>query len=158
MLVLLDNTVMSNFSSVQHPELVRLALAGQEVGTTEQAFAEMQAGVRKGKIPPCDWTWLVVIALQSSEELLFQRLAQNINVGEASCLAVAASRGYRFLTDDRDARQLARSIGVPVSGSLGVLKILVEQGHLGMEEADKLLQEMIATGYRSPVKSLVEIP
>ncbi len=44
MTALLDNTVMSNFSTVQRPDLVQTLLGGA-VATTEQAFAELQTGI-----------------------------------------------------------------------------------------------------------------
>jgi len=43
MTVLLDNTVLSNFSAVRRPDLVRLAFV-EEVVTTVHAFQEMRAG------------------------------------------------------------------------------------------------------------------
>jgi predicted nucleic acid-binding protein len=70
---------------------------------------------------------------------------------------VAAARGIVVLTDDRDARTVAGSLGVQVSGTLGVLSHLVEMGALAVNEADGLLTEMIRAGYRSPVASLTEI-
>ena len=62
-----------------------------------------------------------------------------------------------ILTDDRDARELARHLQVPLSGTLGVLTRLVDIEHLSLEEADSLLLRMIASGYRSPVTSLRDI-
>jgi len=53
MIVLLDNTVLSNFSSIRRPDLVRLAL-GETAATVTEAFAEYAAGVQAGKIPGCD--------------------------------------------------------------------------------------------------------
>ena len=64
MTVLLDNTVLSNFSTVRRPDLVRAAFV-EQVGTTEQAFREMQDGIAVGKIPACDWDWLARVALTS---------------------------------------------------------------------------------------------
>jgi predicted nucleic acid-binding protein len=62
MTVLLDNTVLSNFSIVGRPDLVRMAFV-EQVGTTEQALREMQDGVAIGKVPECDWQWLARVTL-----------------------------------------------------------------------------------------------
>jgi len=62
MTVLLDNTILSNFSAVQRPDLVRLAFV-EEVATTVPAFQELHAGVAIGKVPACDWEWLTRVAL-----------------------------------------------------------------------------------------------
>lgn len=47
MIALLDNTVMSNFAVVQRPDLLRRAF-GDTLATSQQAFAELKAGVRVG--------------------------------------------------------------------------------------------------------------
>ena len=76
-------------------------------------------------------------------------------MGEAASLAIAIHRGYRFLTDDRAARRYAAWAGVPVTGTLGVLMQLVDQGMLTLDDANDLLQGMISrAGYRSPVTDL----
>jgi predicted nucleic acid-binding protein len=105
-IALLDNTVLSNFTTVERPDLVRLAL-GKDAVTSEAAWAELQAGIHIGKLLPQDWSWLPVLSLTEDEKPLYNLLVQRLNAGEASCLAIAATRGYRIFTDDRDARELA---------------------------------------------------
>jgi predicted nucleic acid-binding protein len=56
--------------------------------------------------------------------------------------------------DDQDVRSVARRHGVPTTGTLGVLALGVRQGLLSKNEANALLKEMIAAGYRSPVTEL----
>lgn len=80
-----------------------------------------------------------------------------LNAGEAACLAVAARRGYRVLTDDRDAREMAQQMGIPISGTLGILLLLIEQNSLTVAQADSLLNQLIILGYRFPVASLSEL-
>jgi len=60
-------------------------------------------------------------------------------------------------TDDRDAREIAADMQIPVSGTLGLLVRLVDQGALSLQEADDPLRRMIASGYRSPVTQLADI-
>ena len=62
-----------------------------------------------------------------------------------------------MLTDDADARRLAAALKVEISGTIGVLIKLVRREILTLEQGDRLLAEMIARGYRSPVRSLREI-
>lgn len=47
--------------------------------------------------------------------------------------------------------------GVEISGTLGILKVAVEEGKLSTKEADEVLQEMIRGGYRSPIQSVKEL-
>jgi predicted nucleic acid-binding protein len=156
MTVLLDNTVVSNFSIVRRPDLVRAAFV-EQVGTTEQAFQEMQDGVAIGKIPVCDWDWLARVTLTPVEEVQFETFYEYLGAGEASCLAVARERGYRLATDDKDARRLARQLGISLAGTIGILAILVKQGELPLVEGDRLLQDMIGAGYRSLLTTLEDL-
>jgi len=156
MTVLLDNTVLSNFSIIRHPDLVRSAFV-EQVGTTEQAFQEMQAGVAVGKIPACNWDWLARIILTPAEQVQFKTFHEHMGGGEASCLAGARERGYRLATDDRDARRLARQLGISLTGTIGILAILVKQGQIPLAEGDRFLHAMVAAGYRSPLATLRDI-
>jgi len=84
-------------------------------------------------------------------------LQRQLDPGEAECLAVALHRGYRFLSDDFAARRLAEARGLTVSGTIGILLKGIAAGALSLPEADRLLAEMIAHGYRAPVRSLREL-
>lgn len=153
MTVLLDNTVLSNFSAVQRSDLVRLAFA-EDVVTTAHVLEEIQAGEIIGKIPACDWGWLESVALIPVEQEHFLSLVGHLGRGEASCLAVAVQRGYRLATDDRDARRWARQLRVPLTGTVGILATLVKKGYVTVADGNLLLHKMIAAGYRSPIVML----
>jgi predicted nucleic acid-binding protein len=146
MRLVLDNTVMSNFALIGRTDWLRKVWPGMLV-TSEEAWAELQAGVRLGRIPDTDWSWLTVLSLTEAEREARDELMPPLDEGEAACLALARSRGYAFLTDDRVARREARRLGVPLSGTIGVLKSLVDDGCVTFEEADEALQQMIALGY-----------
>jgi len=49
--------------------------------------------------------WLLVIGFDQDEQKLFDQLTKTLDAGEASCLAIAKSRKWIFLTDDKDARK-----------------------------------------------------
>ncbi len=70
---------------------------------------------------------------------------------------MAANRNYVVFTDDRDARKIAVQMQVPVSGTLGLLVLLMEQGNISLSESNALLADMIRAGYRSPIKDLSEL-
>jgi predicted nucleic acid-binding protein len=156
MIALLDNTVLSNFATVRRPDLLRAAF-GDQLATARQAFDELQAGVRQGSLPDLDWSWLPVWSLDEAELPRYHDFLRTLNAGEAACLALAAARRCRFLTDDRDAREMAHRLRIPLSGTLGILVRLVDLGVLPLDEADGLLAQMIAANYRSPVTSLREL-
>ena len=108
MTVLLDNTVLSNFSIVQRPDLVRAAFV-EPVGTTKQAFREMQDGIAIGKIPDCDWNWLTRVELTPTEKAQFETFYEYLGAGEASCLAAANPCSSRAVS----ARLARRLRGAP---------------------------------------------
>ncbi|MEW6097112.1 MAG: hypothetical protein AB1567_11425 [bacterium] len=80
-----------------------------------------------------------------------------MDYGEASCLAIALHRRWLFLTDDKDARKLARKVGVFISGTLGILKIGVERELISLETGNQLLKRMMEANYRSPIRDLTEL-
>ncbi len=153
---LLDTTVLSNFAHVQRPDLPRTVL-GADVAVTPAIVAELRAGEQAGRVPACDWTWLTVLTPTAAELALANALERQLDPGEAECLAVALERGYRFLSDDFAARRMAEGKGLIVSGTIGILLKGVAAGVLPLLEADRLLAEMIAHGYRAPARSLREL-
>lgn len=156
MIALLDNTVLSNFTLIKRADLVQLAL-GEDVATTQAVWDEFQAGIDNGRLPLQDWSWLPILALTAEEKPLYHLLTRRLNAGEASCLAIAAHRGCRVFTDDQDARELAGIRHIPVSGTLGLLLLLVDLKIISPADGDNLLIGMISSGYRSPIASLQEL-
>jgi len=153
--ILLDTTVLSNFAHIERLDLLRLALA--DATTTPHVAAELGRGMASDRLPACDWGWLEVVELTLSEETSLAHVRLVLDDGEASCIAVALARKASLFSDDLDARRYAQRHGIRVSGTLGVLSLLVKEGHLTVAEADDFLERMIAHGYRSPVKSLADL-
>ena len=118
--LVVDTTTLSNFARISRPDLLRTALGSQGV-LTEMVRAELRSGEASGLIPIHDWDWLPELELSPSEVRLFAALAEIVDYGEASCLAIAISQGAIVVTDDFQARRLARKEGVQVTGPLGVL-------------------------------------
>jgi predicted nucleic acid-binding protein len=154
--LVLDATVMSNFALVGRIELLRDVWPGDMV-TTQAAWDEIQAGIDRGLLPGDDWSWLDILSLTESEQSYCEELMPPLDIGEATCMALARSRGYALFSDDRAARREARRRGIPLSGTLGVLRTLVEKGRISLNEADAILHDMMALGYYSPVQSLREL-
>ena len=156
MIALLDNTVLSNFTLIERADLVQLAL-GENAATTQTVWDEFQTGIDLGRLPDQDWSWLPILTITEAEQPLYHLLTRRLNAGGAACLAIAAKRGYRVFTDDQDARELAAGRHIPVSGTLGLLILLVDLRIMSPATGDNLLIRMISAGYRSPVTSLQEL-
>ncbi len=72
-------------------------------------------------------------------------------------MAIAKKNNMKFLTDDLDARRIANILGVPVSGTIGILILSIERGIISKGTGNKILREMISKGFYSPIADLDEI-
>lgn len=155
-LYVVDNTVLSNYARIQRPDLLQLALASRGV-TTVSVWQELAVGEARNAIPQCDWRWLPIVELTEAERELASLLQENVDTGESECLAVAISRAGIVVTDDRAARKQAEKRGIPMAGTVGVLKILVDDRRLAVEDAEKYLAAMIARGFYSPIQRFSQL-
>lgn len=153
-MVLADNTVLSNFVKVNKLDLLKKAF--EKLYVTEQVLEEFKKGVKRGVLPNISLDF-EVLKLREDEMELYNSLRVKLGKGEASCLAIAKNRNMKFLTDDSDARKVANILGVPVSGTIGVLVRCVEKGLITKEEGNQILKEMIIKGFYSPISDLDEI-
>ncbi len=157
MTVLLNNTTLSNFSAIAQPDLVRQAFPREEIVTVAAVLTEHANGVNGEHFAACDWSWLTVLQLTPVEQKELEQIPRRLGLGESACLVIAKSRGLRFATDDWDARRAAQRLGIPITGTVGVLAILVKDGKLTVAEADALLARMIAAGFRAPVTNVKDV-
>lgn len=157
MTILLNNTILSNFSIIARPDLVRQAFPHERVATVTAVLNEHAAGVNSGHFPVCDWSWLNVLELTTDERNELEQMPRRLGLGESACLVIAKSRGLRLATDDWDARRVAQRLGIPITGTIGILAILVKDEKLTIAEADGLLARMIAVGFHSPVASIKDV-
>ncbi len=153
--VIIDTTVLSNFLLVNRLDILTEVMG--KLWTTEMVMEEINVGTVRDILPPVDQGMFEIINLSDDEKIVFSRLNKIFGKGEASCLAVCRSRGLRILTDDLDARRCAQRMGIPVSGTIGVLVYAVRKDMIPRQEADDLLSGMIAKGLYSPIKRLEEL-
>lgn len=165
--LILDTTVLSNFALAGHISLLKRLYLGQ--ACTALAVAdEIRCGLNSGYeylraaeealLPLSPTGWLPVLTLTSpQEQMLFIELSASLASGEASCLALALSRGFILASDDRAARRQAAERGVRLTGTIGILVRAVRERHMPLWEANDVLVRMIALRYRSPVQRLDEL-
>jgi predicted nucleic acid-binding protein len=67
-------------------------------------------------------------------------LRKRVDLGEASCLAIAKERGWIFLTDDDKARRIAKQLGVRLSGTIGVLVTAIEDKIISMQKLKNFIR------------------
>lgn len=161
-----NTTILSNFAAVGRLDVLRHLL--DELYISTDVYAEIQDGLAEGFrfyaglneqiYPFAPDGWLRLTSPEGDEELrLLNRFPASLHRGEASCLAIAAHRGWAFLTDDAHARKAAQELNVTLSGTLGLLVQAVKASVFSLDEADALLNQMVQAGYHSPFASLAEL-
>jgi predicted nucleic acid-binding protein len=87
--------------------------------------------------------WLVIAA--PADGTLVASLEMMVDKGEAAAIALAAEMGARIILDDRKARGVALRLGVPVTGTVG---LLLKAKHAGLIPAiGPLLDAFAACGF-----------
>jgi predicted nucleic acid-binding protein len=97
------------------------------------------------------------VSLSRQEYEHFRELIAHLGQGEASCIAFAKERNAIVVTDDRRARRQCALMKIPVTGTIGILKASVLDGHLKLDQADKILSKMTGIGFYSPIRSIADI-
>ena len=156
-MILIDNTVLSNFAQANLLSLLHTYC--QDLGhITQEVLAEFEKGRLKGlfaKNPSLDWLSQIKTRTPA-EEVLFNTFGPQLNLGEAFCLAIAICRDGAFLSDDKDASKVALQSRVSTSGSIGVLLNLIEAKEITLAKGNEILQTFIKNGYYSSVNRLDE--
>lgn len=152
----LDATVCSNVAQVDHFELlldlprpvtVDAVQDELEAGTETHGYLETALAVLDAEIP--------VITPSSATQKLEAGLLESLDPGEAQALAVAEATDGTLVTDDGDARTVAKQREVALTGSIGLLVRGVENGLISAETADRYLKRWIdEAGFRSPARDI----
>lgn len=160
---LINSTVLSNFAVVRRFDLLRDP--HNTLFIPIEIYHEIQEAQAVGYSFYFDFERFLypfsadglfqLVTMNEDELLLFTSLPSKLHRGEAACLCIARNRSWGFLTDDRAARQQANSWNVPISGTLGILTLAVQNGILTLADGNSLLRAMITdANYRSPVEDL----
>jgi hypothetical protein len=75
----------------------------------------------------------------------FSAFVQEVDAGEASAIAMALECACGVLMDDKAGRRIAKNIGVPVIGTVGVLVLAKRRGLVRLVKP--LLDDLAASGY-----------
>jgi|GEM_PF-253501 len=156
-----DTVVLSNFFLSE--ALFILEERYRKCGfITSQVYDEISAGI--AEFPKLkfidrlieDRTFkLVALSLLQSKD--FRELIGHLGKSEASCIAFAKEQHATVVTDDRAARNQCSLMKIPFTGTVGILKASLLDGHLSLPRADEILSTMIAAGFYSPIRSLADI-
>ena len=129
---------------------------------TWQVYVEVSAGIAEyPKLKRIDKLiedkTFKLVALSISQRKDFQELIGHLGKGKASCIAFAKKQNATVVTDDRAARKKCSLMKIPFTGTVGILKASLADGHLSLPQADEILHKMIEAGFYSPIRSLADI-
>ena len=131
---------------------------------TEQVRVELVAGraggyARLGAVEQALTTGAIIQAepMNTAEHELLGELLRTFGAGEASCFALARHREGVVVTDDRMARRHCIEFGIPVTGTIGILKALSVSRTISAAEADALLAGMEKFGFYSPIRRISDL-
>jgi len=136
MMVVVDNTVLSNFAQV-HIDSVVVSLWGDQVCTTPEVISEYRAGIKAVGLPSSAWRLLKVTELSSSEIDFAASLSTKLGAGESSCIAIAYMRNAILATDDLFARRIADRYHLQKIGTVGILVQCVKREVLSLPSRGK---------------------
>ncbi len=85
--------------------------------------------------------WISVVDVKMSGGFLELCHLAGVNRGEAAVLSYAKEKGGLVLLDDEAPRDLARSLRIPVRGTLGIIIDAARKGLLERKEALRSLDE-----------------
>lgn len=159
---LFDTVSLSNFALADSLPLL-VQRYGHNLIITTEVLDELIAGVSAGysrlkTVVDLDYQGVFTSTVMSAEERnTYARCIEQLGSGEASCLAVAASRACVVATDDRAARTACEAHDVRYTGTLGILKASCLDGQLSVQDADDLLATMVRQGFYSPIRRIRDI-
>ncbi len=82
-----------------------------------------------------------VKVLAAQDRALVEALHNPLGMGESEAIALAVEHGCTVILDDRIARIKARSMGLAVKGTIGLLRLAYDKGII---DKDKLIQALRA--------------
>ncbi len=161
--IVFDSCCFSNFA-LSGSQFILENLFGRSAYITEFVAAEILRGIQHGhkdliKIQDSiKEGWIGEISLITLEEkTLYKTLSVSLGLGEASSIAIAKTRGFRFASDDQTARREASHLDIQVTGTLGILRKAVLNNHVEPKKGNAILAKMTGQGFYSPISSLEEI-
>ncbi|MBU5423445.1 nucleotide-binding protein [Cellulomonas hominis] len=155
-----DTGPLSHFAQAGWLGLLRALVGARQAWAPVPVLQEVAEGVEayphlRGVI---EADWLTRRDVDSPAELeAFAKYAsrllgddQHTNLGECGALALGDANGGIVVIDDGAARQVAAEYRVEVKTTVALLCDLVREGHLGLELASTVADDLLRTKFRLP--------
>ena len=99
---------------------------------------ELEDLVRQGKIK----------VLAPRDRVLVEALHDPLGIGESEAIALAVEHNCTVLLDDRIARLKAKSMGLKVMGTIGLLRLAHDKGLIDRDKLVRALGKLKEHGFR----------
>ena len=144
--IVVDTVTISNFAKVGKLDLICRLYSGS-LYVTEAVVIELG----KGNIGITDWIndGRIMKAEFSYDTEMWNDISGSLADGEISCIVYAVESNCAIATDDRAARKAITNIyrHTKLTGTVGLLEELVQEGLITGQYARELLEEMIGKGF-----------
>lgn len=151
MIVIADTTPFNYLVQMNRVEMMRVLYG--EIYIPQEVLLELTAAGTPAKVR--HWattlpTWIQV----SRETQTYDPELLELDAGESAAIALALRLGASLLLmDERTGRAVAARKGIPVSGTLGVLRDGAKRGLISFDEA---LAGLLALGFRASAAVIKE--
>ncbi|RLG58728.1 hypothetical protein DRN86_05310, partial [Candidatus Geothermarchaeota archaeon] len=112
-----------------------------------KGFVKIQKDISSGKIK-------ILESILETELNNFSKRYPSLHRGELEVIiqGLKLKDRARCILDDKRARKVSRSLGLRIIGTLGVLKLLKDNGAINQHEFEDILRELKQKGFRLPTK------
>ncbi len=117
----------------------------EEIIIPEEVYNEVviRGGTLYGAGEVADSPWIHLKAVNNKQAV--DALSLNLDRGEAEAIICAQELGALLLIDDRDGRNAASELGIPITGTIGILLMAAEDGLIHFQTE---LDILVASGFR----------
>jgi predicted nucleic acid-binding protein len=116
-------------------------------GRSRPGSKELKSLIGQGKVK----------VLASQNKALIEALHDPLGMGESEAIALAIEHNCTIVLDDRIARLKAKSMGLKVMGTIGLLRLAYDRGLIDKDKLVQALRKLKEHGFRISDKIINEI-
>ena len=144
-IVVSDTTPLSELAKIGQLQLLRDVFG--EVIIPAEVYQEATTGTHPAVQAVQAATWIQVRAVGNAQKVVDLQIATNLDRGECAAIVLAEElNANQLLLDDLEARRVAQSRSLPVTGTIGTLLLAKEKGLI--PNLKDLLDALMANGTR----------